>query len=295
MNPLEKHLLVTISEDINALYGLRFVHGFFSRPGFTRLTLFYVSPRQQDSGGFEAKAPFCESGRDSGQGSACRQPPAALAAARDWLLSMDFPSDRIELKSAPAKLGTVKDIAAEAEQGLYDAVVLGRRGLSWFDEIFQDSITHRLLWESISFPLWICRNPKKGAKNVLLCVDGSEECLRMADHVGFILRDEPEHSVTVFHNRALGLPEGTRIEELMGQAAQALTSNGLTDERIDFLVKSSKDPVDLILTQARQGGYAAVAIGRSSGKPEGLAGHIFGSTSLTLLRKLESSALWISK
>ena len=288
---LEKHLLVTISEDINALYGLRFVHGFFSNPGATRLTLFYVSPRQQGSGGFEAGAPFCE----PKQATACRQPPSALTAARDWLLGMGFPAGRIALKSAPAKLGTVKDIAAEAERGLYDAVVLGRRGLSWFDEIFQDSVTHRLLWETISFPLWVCRNPKKGNKNVLLCVDGSEECQRIADHVGFVLRDDPGHNVTVLHNRALDLPEDTHIEEIMRHAAQALTSNGVGDERIEFLVKSSKDPVELILKQAAQGAYAAVAIGRSNGRPEGLAKHLFGSISLSLLRKLESSALWISK
>ncbi|WP_243358129.1 universal stress protein [Fundidesulfovibrio terrae] len=294
MPPLEKHLLVTISEDINALFGLRYVYGFFSNRDLVRLTLFYVTPRVTGSVMSESVVPYCEPGQKPGMGTSCRKPPSALATARDWLLDMGFPPDRITLKSSPAKLGTVKDIAAEAEQGLYDAVVLGRRGLSWFDEIFDDSITHRLLWETITFPLWVCRNPLRHRKNVLLCVDGSEQSQRVADHVGFILRNEPEHSVTVFHNRAQSLPEGERIEDIMRQTGEILRQNGIEEERIDYLVKSSKDPADLILKQARAGEYAAVAVGRSGDRPTAMD-NIFGTTSLTLLRKLEGAALWISK
>lgn len=294
MAPLEKHLLVTISEDINALFGLRYVYGFFGRRDLTRLTLFYVTPRIEGRISSESAPPFCEPGQQPAFGQSCRKPPQSLATARDWLLDMGFPADRISLKSSPAKLGTVKDIAAEAERGLYDAVVLGRRGLSWFDEIFDDSITHRLLWESIAFPLWICRNPMRHRKNVLLCVDGSEQSKRIADHVGFILNGEPEHSVTVFHNRAQSLPEGERIEDIMGQAGDILRQNGIPEERIDYLVKSSKDPAELILKQASQGEFAAVAVGRTGGKPSP-RDNIFGTTSLTLLRKLEGAALWISK
>ena len=59
-------------------------------------------------------------------------------------------------------------------------------------------------------------------------------------------------------------------------------------------MKSSKDPAELILKQAEEGEFAAVAVGRTGGKPDGLR-NIFGSTSQTLLRKLEGAALWISK
>ncbi len=289
---LDRHFLVTISEDINALFGLRFVQGFFGNGSDLRLTLFYVTPRPGGDPG--VNVPFCEPDSQPGFGKHCRQPPPALAAARDWLLDMGFPADRIALKAAPARLGTVKDIAAEAEEGLYDAVVLGRRGLSWFDELFDDSVTHRLLWEAITFPLWVCRNPARHRRNVLLCVDGSDQALRVADHVGFILRDMPDHSVTVFHNRAQPIAGNRAIEEVMAAAGEVLRRNGMEDERVNFLVKSSKDPASLILKEARDGEYAAVAVGRSGGKPDTMA-NIFGSTSQTLLRRMEGSALWISK
>jgi len=298
---VEKQLLVTISENVNALYGLRYVHGFFRHRNQIRLTLFYVSPRQGDpsflGGGetlSEGPAPFCDPGEEPAFGKGCRMPPHALDEARRWLIDMGFPKDRIELKSSPARFGTVKDIASEAERGLYDAVVLGRSGLTWFDEFFNESVTQGLLWESITFPLWVCRNPEKDRRGVLLCVDGSEQAMRIADHVGFVLRDEPEHTVTVFHNRAVGLPEGERIDEIMGGAADILRSNGIDEERIDFVLKSSKDPAGLILKEAQSGNYAAVAVGRSVKKGALLGGH-FSSVSQTLLRKLEGASMWISK
>ncbi len=290
--PVEKHLLVTISDDINALFGLRFVYNLLARRDLTRITLFSVAPRNGDE--LALGGPF-NPGQDGLNYVAAPQSiPSSLTAARDWLLSMGFPADRVFLKSAPSQLGTVKDIAMEAERGLYDAVVLGRRGLGWFDEIFQDSVTHRLLWESISFPLWVCRNPIRHGRNVLLCVDGSDQALRMADHVGFILRDEPQHSVTVFHNRAQVRPEGQQIDDMLGAAGAILAQNGIEEERINYLVKSSKHPVELILREAHEAEYAAVAVGRSGGKPDSRT-NLFGSISLSLLRTLEGSALWISK
>ena len=293
MQPVEKHLLVTVSNDPAALHGLRFIHGFFSRLDHIRLTLLFISPRPSDpydhldESYFSPLSPFASQPHEAHM-------PAALETARQWLINMGFPQDRVEVKSLQTQLGKVKDIMVEAEKGLYDAVVLGRRGLTWMEEFFHDSVTHRLLWESITFPLWICRNPAQRRKNILLCVDGSEQAQRMADHVGFILAGEPEHQVTLFHNSAQPLIRGKSIQQVMEAAGLALTENGLEPERITYLVKTSKDHVGVILREAQDGEYAAVAVGRSYGRPSKLK-NLLGTTSLTLLRNLEGSALWISK
>jgi len=265
MPPLEKHLLVTVSEDADALFGLRYVFGFFTQKDVMRVTLFHVAPRH--SGG-DFSAPGT---------------PHALTAARDWLLGMGFPPERLELKSSRAKLGTVKDIVAEAESGLYDALVLGRRGVTWLDEVFGGSVSSGLLAENITFPIWACRGSIQGRKNVLLCVDGSEQALRAADHVGFILRDEPGHAVTIFHGK------GSGSSDITAQVRDVLTQNGIPGDRIDTLTEdASTDPAKRILRIADTGRYAAVAVGRRSGK-------VFGSTSQKLLRGLDGPALWVSK
>ena len=46
-------------------------------------------------------------------------------------------------------------IVRESEEGLYDAAVLGRRGLSWFEEMVSDSVSHRILWEELTFPICV--------------------------------------------------------------------------------------------------------------------------------------------
>ena len=289
----EKHLLVTVSDDGRALAGLRFVHDFFKHKNNLRLTLFSVEPGRSDDASLpdpvvrpRGRAPaFAENDRGL---------PGALIEAKAWLEDMGFSPDRVELKSQPSRLGPVRDIADEAEKGLYDAVVLGRRGLTWFNELFADSVTHRLLWESITFPLWVCRNPARRRAGVLLCVDGSEPSLRVADHVGFVLRDQPEHQVTVFNCMAATPGESAGVEDAMAAAGKVLLENGVEPERIVYLAKTCSSASEAILGEARRGAFAAVAIGRSSGRPTTLAS-IFGSTSLDLLRNLEGSALWLSK
>jgi len=285
---LEKHLLVTVSEDPNALFGLRYVSGFFTNKDVMRLTLFYVAPRHS-GGDSPLGAPICQPGQEHGADKECRRPPDVQAAARDWLLAMGFPPKRLELKTTRARAGTVKDIVAEAESGLYDALVLGRRGLTWLDETFGSSVSHGLLSENITFPLWACRGSIQGRKNVLLCVDGSEQALRAADHVGFILRDDPGHTVTIFHGKGPDSPDEASAKDITAHVRDILTQNGVPDDRIDTLTEDvPKDPAKHIMRIADTGKYAAVAVGRRSGK-------VFGSTSQKLLRGLDGPALWISK
>jgi hypothetical protein len=48
-------------------------------------------------------------------------------------------------------------------------------------------------------PLWICPESDLQRKNVLVCVDGSDNAYRAVDHVGFILAGENQHGITLLH------------------------------------------------------------------------------------------------
>lgn len=280
---MQKHLLVAVNDAASSL-SLRFVFDFFANRDELELTLYYVAPKKEP----DAFTPQTIDGKSLAPAIDPEGVPA-MEQAKNWLLSMGYPAANIHLKASHSDMGVVKDIARECEEGLYDAAVLGRRGLSWFEEVFAYSVTHRILWERIAFPLWVCRNPEKGRKNVLLCVDGSEGCLRVADHVGFILRDEPDHGVTLLHvETGLYSP----LEDIFAKPRQMLLDNGFPEDRIETRSISSKTPARTIVSEAK--GYAAVAIGRSSGRPTAF-GHIFGSTSLKILRSLEGAALWLCK
>jgi nucleotide-binding universal stress UspA family protein len=289
---MEKHLLVACGDEYQTSQSLRFAHHFFTRRDELKLTLFYVVPRRPDWRLDPASLETNPEAEPHIERDKVSRGIPAMDKAREWLVSMGFRPDQVLVKVTQGKLGTVKEIVRESEEGLYDAAVLGRRGLSWFEEMVTDSVSHRILWESLSFPIWICRNPQRDRKNVLVCVDGSDECLRVADHVGFMLRNEPGHDITLLHvcddDRCID------AETIFGRALAELTANEIDDARIAVKVLTSSNPAKTILAEAERQKYAAVAIGRTSHKPSTLK-HIFATTSLKILRGIEGAALWLCK
>ena len=289
---MEKHLLVTVSDEFHTSQSLRFVHQFFARREDLVLTLFYVVPRRPD---WRLDPINLETNPEAivhiEQDKAVHGAPA-MEKAVEWLHTMGFDKKQVRVKFSQGKLGTVKEIVKESEEGLYDAAVLGRRGLSWFEEMVTDSVSHRILWESLSFPIWVCRNPERGRKNVLVCVDGSEECMRVADHAGFMVRHDPEHRLTLLH--VCSDDRCVNAEDVFGRAMAEIKSNDIAEDRIDIKVMTSSNPAKTILHEANAHKYAAVAIGRTSHKPSTL-NHIFATTSLKILRGIEGAALWLCK
>jgi hypothetical protein len=288
---VQKKLLITVSDDINCLHGVRFVGSFFTNKAAVNATLFYVAPRAEVAGrdtGFgepELDRKAAEAGRKRAQ--------KALDTAQQMLCDRGFAPENVTCKFIFRQLGTVKDILREARQGKYDAVVLGRRGYMLFELVFSTSITREILDHDIKFPIWICRHPEENRKNVLLCVDGSDSSLRMVDHVGFMLRDENEHSVTLFHaDTGEGESKGTILEE----ARRKLLENGMSDGRVNSIVAPSTitGVAKTILEEAEAKRYAAVGVGRVGVQKGRLKEWLVGSRTMKLLETMEKAALWVS-
>jgi nucleotide-binding universal stress UspA family protein len=289
---MDKHLLVTVSEHASVLYGLRFVERFFTDKGGLRLTLFYTAPRPPAL--FEEKRTHETSGEIERQ---ARQIEArgqkALTSAKGLLVRMGFSENQIDTKLRVRFRSKVADIIREAEEGLYDALVLGRRGLSLLEEAFDDSTSHGILQEKITFPLWLCRRPAGEGRGILVCVDGSEAAYRMVDHVGFVAARDTAQEVTLL--QVVGPAAGREREEaaVMDRCREHLRRNGFPLERTRRRVVTSSDVTRSILREAEEGRFAAVAAGRT-GTGRGFLRRVFmGSVSDTLFRKLDKAALWI--
>jgi nucleotide-binding universal stress UspA family protein len=250
------------------------------------ITLFYVAPQTSPpTGGIKTVRPTVSAPQqEKGQ--------KAMDPARNFLIDKGFHSEHINCKLMPRQFGTVKDIIRESGAGLYDAVVLGRRGYTMFEAMLSYSVTRDIMDHEITFPLWICRQPEEGRKNVLLCIDGSEAGLRIADHVGFMLHDEEEHHVTIFQ---VDTGDATNMQASMEDAKRALTDNGIPEDRINTRTRSSGKVTEAILQEAKEGAYAVVAVGRVGKHKEGVRKWILGSTSLKLMDNLDKSVLWVSK
>jgi len=284
---MQKHLLVTISDDIKILHGARFVGSFFRNKADVKITLLYVAPYAATVGGDKMQRELHNKNKEIYR----QRGEASLGVAQKILLGRGFSAEHISSKLMFKQFGTVKDIIREAHAQSYDAVVLGKRGYAVFENIIKDSVSKAIMERDIGFPIWICRRPEEDRKNVLLCVDGSEPSLRMADHVGFVLQSEPEHRVTILH-----ADTGERnIDAILNAAKKKLLANGVEQERISLQVIPSTGVVKTIAREVEKKAFAVVAVGRVGVKKGILKEWLVGSRSMKLLENLDKAVLWVSK
>jgi nucleotide-binding universal stress UspA family protein len=289
---MEKHLLVTVSDQLSAMHAVRFVGHFFSNKESMNLTMFYAA----------AKPPRLWEGERTVDSVGLAEQQAkeseikgrkALEAARRELFRAGFRDDQINAKLQFRQFSKAMDIIQEGEKGLYDAVVLGRRGLSWLEEVFDESVSKGLLEKKVSFPLWICRKPDLERRNVLVCVDGSDACYRMVEHVGFILDQEKNQAVTLLVVAKKGGRWKENAEKTLLTSKEVLCNHGFPEALTKTKLVEAGNVARAILREADDGRFAVVTVGRT-GAGEGLLRKVFmGSVSTTLFTEIEKASLWI--
>ncbi len=284
---MERHLLVTVSEKYDHLFGVRFLGIFFPFKEGIKITLLYLTPRP--SGAFEADRDAELQARKSEATGR-----KALEGAKGEFLRLGFSEDQVSTKLRARRLSKVQEIIQEGTQGKYDAVVVGSRGLSWLEHAFDESVTRVLFEETWDFPLWVCRKPDPPRKGVLACVDGSEAASRMLNHAAFMLKKAQDHPVTLLTISRKGNVGEKSADEILQESRTILIDDGIPAENVRFQVIHEASPGKAILRQAGAERYAVVAAGRT-GTGMGLLKKVFvGSVSRTLFHELEGAALWLA-
>lgn len=273
---MPRKLLVTVSEDAAFLHGVRFVSKFFTPSPDLHLDLVLMPPISPEG-----------PPRDS----LALEKAAHMAEKIFADAGFEVFSPRVE--PGLVQCESVAELARIAEQGHYDAVVLGRRGASRLEEYLTDQHKENMFDKNLDFPFWVCRNPDLTRQNVLLCVDGSKQGLCAADHVGFMCQNETRHSICVTY---LADPKhrDQRDEDLIiDNAMRMLRVNDIPKERISIKVLAELDHAQGILREAEGGRYAVVAVGRAGTGRGMMTQHQFGSVSLRLARQLSKTSLWV--
>lgn len=234
-----------------------------------------------------------------------------LLKARERLLRHGLEPEQVEVKAHPRLADAAHDILFAAEQGLYDAVVLGRRGLTKTQELFAGSVTHQVVQHAHRTPVWVVGGRVSSLK-VLCAVDGSAGSLKAVDHMAFMLGGNPQCRVTVFHVGAsfknycpvgfepealAGLQEDLRrsdercMKDFLVQARQALQESGLEADQVDYLFRDSALSVSgAVLEAARAGDYGTVVLGRSGQERSKFLGHV----SDKVMAAGQDLAVWIA-
>ncbi|MFZ7125846.1 MAG: universal stress protein [Desulfobacterales bacterium] len=205
--------------------------------------------------------------------------------------------------------GIAKDILEFAQSGRYDAIVIGRRGVSRLKTVFMGSVTANLLENSKFLPVWVV-DGSVSFGSVLVAVDGSESALRAVSHLAFILGGDTDVRITLFHAtprftaacpidtgevdsalEAIG-ERGNQhcIDRFQHKAMETFQSAGIPEDRVSLkIAKRVLSPGRAIIEQAEAGSHDTVVIGR-----RGLSRSFFtGSVSRHVMDRAAHCALWV--
>lgn len=226
------------------------------------------------------------------------------------MIGRGIASDRIEGVTQERRLGFAKDIIEFAQQGRYDAIVVGRRGVSGIVRLYAGSVTADILEQSQEIPVWLV-DGEAGAGEMLVAVDGSEASLRVIDHVSFILSGASETRMTLLHIASnarntcqIDLEEepDTDLEDIITRGDKACINQfyarvlekfkqaGISEEQVRFeTIKGRRRIGKAIMDFAEEGDYHTLVVGR-----RGMNRSFFmGSVSRYMINNLSDGALWV--
>jgi nucleotide-binding universal stress UspA family protein len=233
-----------------------------------------------------------------------------LDRARRILVEANVPENQVGLILQEQEIGIARDIVAEAKRG-YDAVVIGRRGLSKGEgEIFLGSVCTKIISAVRDVPVWVVGGRIEASK-LLLAVDASENSHKAVHYLGSFAK-HTSAEITLYHVvRQIGLTYATNLiprneqreqkwltkitrdtESMLSEYAERLEKAGVSPSRIDtkYTLESSSRSAD-ILKEARAGDYGTVVLGR-----RGLSRvrqFIIGRVTSKVLSQADGLAVWL--
>ncbi len=233
-----------------------------------------------------------------------------MKTATKLLGHLGIAAERISSEVRLARREVAQDILDEGRQGLYDAIVIGRRGLTKLEEMVMGSISATLFERSHDVPLWII-DGRVDSHRVLVPTVGSLNSLLAVDHMAHILGGARDCHITLFHSTAkLSTIRPVEPQELYDRwgrewceehlsrpdslfhaPRQILVESGIPAENIQWLHTSKGiEAARQILRQALIDDYGTIVIGRRS---EDVNKGIFRGVSDRVVLMADKVAIWI--
>jgi nucleotide-binding universal stress UspA family protein len=307
---MEKKILLAVDGSIHSKHAIQYAVKMASVVKNLTFTLLHVQPALSQFLLDEARTDF--KAQDELKKVVRRNAEDAqrmLEKYKAQMVRMGIAERHIDMATQPRLLGLAKDILERAKEGLYDAIVVGRRGLSRAQKAFMGSVTAKLAEHGRVTPLWIVDGNVISTR-ILLAVDGSEYSLRAVDHLSFMVGDNPDISVTLFHvmprfsnycvidfdkketdfQQVLAQGDRRCIDRFYVHAREKFNEAGIQERQIEVKVtKRSVNVGKAIVDEAKKGDYGTVVIGRRGASKA----FFMGSVSRYVLDRISNRALWL--
>lgn len=233
-----------------------------------------------------------------------------LEKIRQQMIRHGVDPDRIETCSRIQTTGTAEDLMDECRSNSYDAVVLGRRGVSYFQELVTGSVTANMIEHANVIPVWMV-DGEVANDLIVLAADGSQNSLRALDHLAFMLGGQEKAAIRVLHIKPqlrevcdIGVDDETMaaaeeilldgdrhcIDGFYSQAREIVRKNGLDPDRMEVQTVASRVSITgAIIDAARKDRVGTIVVGRRGFKK----GKLTGSISRKILQKATHMAVWL--
>ncbi len=187
-----------------------------------------------------------------------------MARARQLFLDRGVPEDAVIAKIQEREVGIARDIFYESQHA-YNAVVVGRWGMSLLKDFLWGSIADKLLGRLTHVPLCVVGGTPHVGK-ILVGLDASEGAMRAVDYVGTMVSAYLE--VTLYHAvRALDEERFHKAEKSMKsvfeKATGRLENAGFRRNQITARTATGVlSRAGAIIQYALKGEYGAIVVGR---------------------------------
>ncbi|MDF1577916.1 MAG: universal stress protein [Desulfurivibrionaceae bacterium] len=230
--------------------------------------------------------------------------------ATDKLHRLGINPERITTEIKLVRRSVADDIIDEARKGLFDALVIGRRGITKLEELIIGSASEAIFQKCHDVPIWII-DGRVDSRKFLVPIDGSICSMMAADHLAHIIEGCQHCQITLFHSSAM-LSSARSIEpsdfyakwgrewceehmsrpdSLFHAPKQLLVESGIPAENIKWLHSSKGiEASRQIIRQALIDDFGTIVIGRRS---EDVKKGIFRGVSDRVVLMGDRVAIWI--
>jgi nucleotide-binding universal stress UspA family protein len=227
-----------------------------------------------------------------------------------------FKKSHIQAKYVPQIVGVARDIIREADAGHYDACVMGKKGMGWFDDIFLGSITSKLLDISENHPVWLVSGNELKSRNVLIAMDHTPKAVQLARYVGEMLQGLEGVKISFYHycapftesftleerKKMKGIEkrvvenERDQMDYFFAEAHKILDDLGFDRKAVEYEFDHGKSSAtrkvsQRILKKVQEGKHGTLVIGRKGAA--GAREFRLGSVALRISTESQNCAVWV--
>jgi nucleotide-binding universal stress UspA family protein len=312
---MAKHILVAIDGSEASMAAVEYLASMLGKNTRVKIDLLHIlpdiAPLFLEPGESMAEMVQLQDFAERVQEENRRKGASMMEEAQRILIAGGLGGANIQALIREPSLGVARDILELEQEGAYDAIVLGRHGMSAVDRFLMGSVTQKVLQHAKGLPLCVVHGKIEGGK-LLITVDSSANSKRVLKQAGWLLAEAGPMAVTILHvltpligqemaSMWTGLTdmeatmEKRQIEDAEDMLSQAKTY--LTEMDVPgFAIKTRLETraagvAQTILREAREGGYGSIMIGR-----RGISRtkrFLFGSVSNKIVQQARDTAVWV--